>query len=151
MRRPEEILVVVYRRGSRRTEFLVLERSPERQGYWHLVAGALESGEEAPSAATRELLEETGLEAPVFDLAFHFHYPVQQESPQRQAQFAPEVTEIAVSAFGAEAPPDWEPSLDDEHISYRWCSAADAVELLFYPEPRDAVRLVEETLAEATA
>ena len=53
MRRPEEILVVVYRRASSGAEFLVLKRSPERQAYWHLVAGALE-WDEGTAAARRE-------------------------------------------------------------------------------------------------
>src|SRR5205807_6505150 len=57
VRRPEEVLVVVHRRGRSGLEFLVLERSPERQGYWHLVAGALDQGEDAAAAAARELGE----------------------------------------------------------------------------------------------
>ena len=38
--RLEEVLVVVFR--ARGPEFLVLLRSPERQGYWNLVAGGVE-------------------------------------------------------------------------------------------------------------
>jgi lipoyl(octanoyl) transferase len=151
VRRPEEVLVVVYRNTAAGTRFLVLERSPDRQGYWHLVAGALEWDESAASAAARELREETGLDAPVSELAFRFRYSVSQEPAHRQALFAPGVTEITVATFAAEAPGDWEPTIDEEHVAYRWCSAEAAVELLFYPEPRDAVRLVAETLTGATA
>jgi 8-oxo-dGTP pyrophosphatase MutT (NUDIX family) len=151
VRRPEEVLVVVFRRGRGGPEFLVLERSPERQGYWHLVAGALEWEEDAAAAAARELREETGLDADVSELAFRFHYPVSQEPPARRAQFGSGIEQIAVAVFSAEAPASWEPELDDEHVSYRWCSADDAIELLFYPEPKDAVRLVAESLAGATS
>lgn len=147
MRRPEEVLVCVYRRGPT-LEILVLERAPERQGYWHLVAGALEWGEAADTAAARELREETGLDAAVSELGYRFRYPVLQEPAQRQAEFDAGVAEIDVAVFSAEAPAGWEPTLDDEHVSYRWCAADEAVELLFYPEPRQAVRLVSERLSE---
>ena len=41
--------------------------------------------------------------------------------------------------FAAEAPAGWEPVLDEEHVDYRWCSEADALALLRYPEPRIAL------------
>lgn len=150
MRRPEEALVVVHRPGVDGVEFLVLERSPERQGYWHVVAGALEEGEDAGSAARRELLEETGLDAEVSSLDRVYAYALVDEPPEVQERFEPNVTEIAVAAFAAGAPPGWEPTLDDEHVGYRWCSEEDAVALLRYPEPQDAVRRVARSLAGAS-
>jgi 8-oxo-dGTP pyrophosphatase MutT (NUDIX family) len=140
------VLVVVWRAGDDGPEFLVLERSPERQGYWHLVAGALDSGEGWTEAAARELLEETGLAAPVEALGFRFSYPSAEEPAEKQAALGAGVTEIAVAAFVAAAPAGWEPQLDDEHVDYRWLSAAAAAALLRYPEPAAAVRLVEERL-----
>jgi 8-oxo-dGTP pyrophosphatase MutT (NUDIX family) len=132
-------MVVVHRPGAAGREFLVLERSPERHGYWHLVAGALEPGEDAASAAPRELREETGLLADVVKLDGSYVYSLDDEPPDVRARFHESVTEIAVTAFAAEAPPGWEPSLDAEHVSYRWASADEAVSLLRYPEPKDAV------------
>lgn len=140
MRRPEEVLVVVHREGRAEPEFLILERSPERQGYWHLVAGALDHGEDAAPAASRELREETGLEALVVDLDRRYLYALDDEPPEVRARFAAEVTEVAVTAFATEAPRNWEPALDEEHVNHRWCSAGEAVMLLRYPEPQDAVR-----------
>jgi len=32
--------------------------------------------------------------------------------------------------------------LDWEHDDYRWCSRAEAVELLYWPEPRNIVELL---------
>jgi dihydroneopterin triphosphate diphosphatase len=148
MRRPEEVLVVVHRRAAVR-EFLVLERSPRRQGYWHVVAGALAEGEGAGAAARRELREETGLEATVVELGRAYRYSLADEPPEVRARFAPEVTEIAVTAFAAEAPPKWEPELDEEHVGYRWCAREEALELLRYPEPRDALELVAATLVQS--
>lgn len=149
MRRPEEVLIVIHRQGPMGPEFLVLKRSPERQGYWHVVAGALEWGESASAAAARELREETGLAARVDALGREYLYPLDQEPPEVRARFAPEITEIAITAFAAEAPPGWEPALDDEHVDLRWCSAAEALELLRYEEPRDALREVARRLGVA--
>jgi 8-oxo-dGTP pyrophosphatase MutT (NUDIX family) len=148
MRRPEEVFVVVYRRGTTDPEFLVLKRSPQRQGYWHLVSGALDSGESAAAAATRELSEETGLEGEIVDLGLEYVYPLADEPPQVRARFAPDVEQVVVTAFATEALEDWEPLLDEEHVDYRWCAADDAVALLRYPEPGDAVRETDRRLRE---
>ena len=117
-------VVVVIRRGD---EVLVLERAPARGGYWNLVAGGVEPGEDAAAAAARELREETGLEARVEALAVELSY----EGPSGR---------VRLDAFVADAPAAWEPALDEEHVAYRWGSPADAVELLAYEEPRVAVR-----------
>ncbi len=122
MRRHE--VVVVVRRAD---ELLVLERSPARGGYWNLVAGGVEPGEDSATAATRELEEETRLVVTVASLGLDLAY----EGPAGT---------VRVDAFVAQAPPGWEPVLDEEHVSYRWCAAAEAVELLAYEEPRVAVR-----------
>ena len=132
--------MVVHRQAGEGREFLVLERAPDRQGYWHVVAGALEWGEGAAAAAERELLEETGLSARVEDLGGDYVYRLDDEPPEVRARFAPDVEEIKIHAFAAQAPTGWEPRLDEEHVGYRWCSADDAAEILEYEEPRAAVR-----------
>ncbi len=121
--RSHEVIVVV-RRGE---EFLVLERSPARGGYWNLVAGGVEAGEDAVTAAARELEEETGLCSAVEALGLDLEY----EGPSGA---------VRLDAFVARAPSGWEPVLDDEHVSYRWCVSAAAVDVLTYEEPRAAVR-----------
>jgi 8-oxo-dGTP pyrophosphatase MutT (NUDIX family) len=121
--RDHEVLVVV-RRGA---QVLVLERSAARGGYWNLVAGGVESGESPAAAAVRELFEETGLATGVRALPLELSYEGSSGS-------------VRLDAYVADAPIGWEPTLDDEHVAYRWCSASDAVELLPYDEPRTAVR-----------
>jgi 8-oxo-dGTP pyrophosphatase MutT (NUDIX family) len=133
-------MVVVSRPGAAGREFLVLERSPEQQGYWHLVAGALEWGEEAAAAATRELREETGLVALVEDLGLRLTYALAEEPPEVRARFAAGIGEIRLYGFAAEAPAGWDPVLDWEHVGHRWLPAGEAVALLRYPEPQEAVR-----------
>ena len=139
-RRPEEVAVVVHRPDADGRRYLVLLRAPDRHGYWHLVAGALEEGESAAAAAARELREETGLEAPVADLGLELSYALAEEPPDLRARFAPGTERIRVHAYAAVAPAGWEPALDEEHVEHRWLPADEAAALLAYPEPREAVR-----------
>lgn len=139
-RRPEEVAVAVHRPGPGGRRFLVLLRAPERHGYWHLVAGALEPGESAAAAAARELREETGLDAPVADLGLDLSYALAEEPADLRARFAPGTERVRVHAFAAAAPAGWEPALDEEHVEHRWLPADEAAALLAYPEPREAVR-----------
>ena len=137
MRRPEEVFVLV-RRGN---QFLVLHRSPRQGSYWHCVAGALEPGEDFGEAAVRELREETGLDAQAVDLDRTIVYSLADE-PERLPHYAPGTTEVVVHTFLAEAPPGWEPTLDWEHDEYRWSTAGEAADLLYWPEPAAVLREV---------
>jgi lipoyl(octanoyl) transferase len=132
MRTAEEVLLVVSRPGP---EFLVLLRSPERHGYWNLVAGGIEEGESPSEAALRELEEEAGLIQPLMFESLPLELGYQR--PEESGGFW-----VTLHAFWIEAPAGWEPVLNEEHVEYRWCSGADAISLLDYPEPREAVRSV---------
>jgi 8-oxo-dGTP diphosphatase len=116
--RTNEVLIVV-RRGE---EYLVVHRSPDNHPCWHVISGGVEDGETDEAAAVRELREETGLEASVEALGRSFMHDG-----------------IHVEAFVCEAPAGWEPVLDWEHDDYRWVSREGAVELLYWPEPREIV------------
>jgi 8-oxo-dGTP pyrophosphatase MutT (NUDIX family) len=37
-------------------------------------------------------------------------------------------------------PPGWEPQLNEEHDDYRWLPQDEAVELLYWPEPKELLR-----------
>lgn len=138
MIRPEEVMIVVYRPGP---EFLVALRSPERHGYWNLVAGGVEPGEAPQAAARRELAEESGLREP---LRF-------QPIPLELGYVRPEGMRITMHAYLAEAPAGFEPELNEEHVDHRWCSAGEADALLAYPEPREAVAYVARLLEREAA
>jgi 8-oxo-dGTP pyrophosphatase MutT (NUDIX family) len=135
LRRPEEVFVFV-RRGD---EFLVLCRSPHKGAYWHGVAGALEPGETFAEAAVRELREETGLDAKPVEVASPYAYSL-DEQPEFRDSVPPGTEEIVVRTFLVDAPSGWEPELDWEHDDYRWCTVAEALELLHWPEPREVLR-----------
>ena len=131
--------MVAVRRGS---EFLVLHRAPRFGAYWHLVAGGVEEGESARDAAARELREEVGLDAKdgLRDLEQPLAYSLAEESPAVRARFGPSQTDVPVDVFVADVDPVWEPTLNEEHDGYRWCSRDEAVALLYWPEPRELVR-----------
>jgi 8-oxo-dGTP pyrophosphatase MutT (NUDIX family) len=119
-----EVAVFVTRKGG--SEVLVLHRSAEQGGYWHIVAGGVEPGEMVREAAARELLEETGLLAKPATGVEVVEYP--------------SVAEVEVSAFHVTAPDDWEPRLDWEHDGYDWCAPDEAFALLRWPATAHALR-----------
>ena len=140
-RRPEEVAVVVRRPGEAGPEFLVLLRSPEKLGYWHLVAGGVEWGETPDAAAARELVEETGLVAAPVPLDGPLSYDLAGDPESVRERFPEGTQQIIVWPFVADAVAGWEPRLDAEHVEHRWLDADGAVALLHYPEPRQAVRM----------
>jgi 8-oxo-dGTP pyrophosphatase MutT (NUDIX family) len=135
----EVAVFVTRRRGS---EVLVLHRSPQQGGYWHVVAGGVERGETAAAAAARELHEETGLVAEVsggVDVV-EYVYSLTEEPADRRALYDPAVAAVTVTCFRASAPDDWEPTLDWEHDDYRWCDPDEAFETLRWPDTARAMR-----------
>jgi dATP pyrophosphohydrolase len=122
-----EVLVHV-RRGD---EFLVVHRT--QGGYWHTVSGGVEPGEGWRDAVLRELHEETALVAEDATEIGRFEYVREPWEPQPGMR-------VDVRAFLVEAPSGWEPVLDHEHDDYRWCTAADAQSLLYWPEPKELLR-----------
>jgi 8-oxo-dGTP pyrophosphatase MutT (NUDIX family) len=140
MRTGSEVALFVTRRDG--SEVLIVHRSPEQGGYWHVVAGGVEPGETAKDAAERELHEETGLVAAVSDglRVTEYAYPLSEEPAERRDLYDPAVVEVAVTCFLVGALDDWEPVLDWEHDDHRWCSPDEAVQSLRWPDTARALR-----------
>jgi 8-oxo-dGTP pyrophosphatase MutT (NUDIX family) len=135
-----EVAVFVTRKSG--SEVLIVHRSPQHGGYWHVVAGGVEPGETAAEAAERELREETGLVAEVAAgvRVIEYVYPLTEEPADRRRQYDPAVAEVEVTCFRIAAPDDWEPKLDWEHDRYRWCEPSEAVTALRWPATAQALR-----------
>jgi lipoyl(octanoyl) transferase len=139
---PTRAEVAVFVTRERAAEVLLLRRSPEHGGYWHVVAGGIEPGETAAAAAARELREETGLVAEVGHgvAAVEYVDPRTREAAAPPSLHDPEVVEVAVTCFLVSAPDGWEPALDWEHDRHRWCSAEEAYATLRWPGTARALR-----------
>ena len=134
MRTPWEAGVFVYRDDR----LLLMHRTDE--GYWHVVAGVVEYGEEIVDGALRELREESGLVGvDLLDLGSAVTYPITPELRQRY-DYPSDVREVTAYSFAARAPAGWEPTLNEEHDEYRWTTVEEALSLLHWPEAREAVR-----------
>jgi dATP pyrophosphohydrolase len=125
---------VIIRRGER---FLMLHRAVE--DYWHVVAGVVEDGETFFEAATRELREETGLDALVSDVGLKQTYRVPAEM---RSEYLDGVDEVAVENFMVEVRPGWEPVLNEEHDGYRWLTTAEAVAIAHWPETKEVLATI---------
>ena len=141
MRTPWEAGVFVYRNDK----LLLMHRAEDR--YWHVVAGVVEYGENVADAARRELREESGLVvAELMGLGSPVTYPITPVLRERY-DYPADLHAVTVYSFATRAPAGWEPTLNEEHDEYRWCTAEEAVSLLHWPEARDAVRRLATRLA----
>jgi dATP pyrophosphohydrolase len=104
-------------------EVLILERTPERSGYWQPVCGGADDGEQLVEAVLRKVREETGIEhvKSIIDLKYSFTYKETKNGVLMDMQdfcFAVEVEDIL------------DIRLSDEHEQYKWCSYTEAKEYL---------------------
>jgi 8-oxo-dGTP pyrophosphatase MutT (NUDIX family) len=112
--RPYACCVVVWREAEGRREFLLLHRlAPGGANYegewaWTPPSGARQPGETPDAAAARELAEEVGLALPLM--------PLLDASASED-----------VALYVAQAPPDAEVLLDDEHDVFLWLPLEEAL------------------------
>lgn len=135
-----EIAVFVTRKSDGRV--LLVHRSPQHGGYWHVVAGGVEPGETVVEAAERELREETGLVADFtagVEVVEYIDSRTEQPA-ERPSLDEPEIVEVAVTCFLVNAPHAWEPNLDWEHDDHRWSDPEEAPTELRWPGTAQALR-----------
>jgi 8-oxo-dGTP pyrophosphatase MutT (NUDIX family) len=139
------VLVYVHRPGP---AFLLLRRIARLDGFWQGVTGAPEWGESDDDAARRELLEETGHDAPgmVTPVGFRYELHPPNDRSKWDLLYGPGVEAVPEEVYAAAAPAGWEPTLSWEHDEYRWCVLGDALELLRYEENREGLRAVARSL-----
>ena len=133
---PESVLVVVH---TPALEVLLIERAAN-PGFWQSVTGSRELEDpDLEATARRELMEETGLSAGTLtDWRLENRYEIW---PQWRARYAPDVTHNTEHVFGFRVPEATVASLDPrEHIAQVWLPWQQAMEKVFSPSNRDAIR-----------
>ena len=135
MRSPVVVAIFVQRGGQ-----VLLVRRTDRP-IWHVPAGDVEPGEGLQDAASRELLEETGLRVPVVDLALPQHHPLDAD---QRSQYPAGTRDITIHNFSALAPTGWNPVLNEEHDAFEWRTASEARARLHWPQARDVARVLAE-------
>ena len=116
-------------RCTPKIEFLLL-----RKEFWDFPKGHAEKGETPEVAALRELQEETGILHP--KMVGDFRKEITFKNPKGKARkivlFLAETTE--------------EPHVSLEHTAHAWESYEEALQLLEYPERREALKEAMEFL-----
>jgi dATP pyrophosphohydrolase len=133
---PESVLVVIH---TAALEVLLIERAAN-PGFWQSVTGSREPDDaDLEATARRELLEETGLSAGTLtDWRLTNRYEIW---PQWRARYAPDVTHNVEHVFGFRVPQMTVATLDPaEHTTQLWLPWQQAVEKVFSPTNRDAIR-----------
>ena len=137
MRQPVQVLVYVARPASGGWEYLILHRVPQLNSFWQGVTGGVEEGEELEEAASREVLEETGFTPVTLEqIDYSYTFPVRDEW---RSAYGPDVNEILEHVFLARVE-SGEPVLSWEHDALKWCGLEEALELLTWPENKEALR-----------
>lgn len=138
---PESVLVVVH---TPRRDVLLLERASG--GLWQSVTGSRELDDrDLEATARRELLEETGLSVGTLtDWRLANRYEIWA---QWRARYAPGVAHNTEHVFGFTVPAPAVATLDSaEHVAQVWLPWQEAMQKVFSPTNRDAIRQLPKRL-----
>ena len=129
---------VVYRELSGNIEYLlVLNKKKDATGHWGFAKGHVETGETEVKTATREILEETGLNV-TLDTGFRAvsNYVPKPGVKKDVVYFAAKIS-------------DEEIKLQESEISdYKWCDFETAINKLTYDDDKSILRALKKYLTE---
>jgi len=142
---PVSTLVVVFTPDLR---VLLIERA-DAPGYWQSVTGSQEPHETLAATATRELTEETGIDANRYGGVRDWKTSnVYEIYPRWRYRYAPGVTHNTEHVFGLEVPGEVPVVLEArEHRACAWLPFAEAAAKCFSWSNRDAIRRLPEMIA----
>ncbi len=145
-RRPESVLVLVYTRPgvyTRQGQVLLLQRA-DSPTFWQSVTGGLEAGELPSDAASRELLEETGLHATLDDkMVDHQSSTLFEISGVWRKRYAAEHTHNREHLFSVQLDAEVSVQLDyGEHLASVWLPASEALERATSPTNKQAIKQI---------
>ena len=119
MRLPIQVEAILFRRENGRTQYLLLKRTPEREGFWQPVTGGVEEGETRIDALKREVTEETGIKG-ILGIIEGIHY-FEFSDPYLNKEYV----------YGVEVSADEKVVIDEnEHSEFRWCSLQETLRLM---------------------
>jgi dihydroneopterin triphosphate diphosphatase len=136
-KQPVSVLVVVY---TSELDVLLMERA-DFPDHWQSVTGSIEPGEALPHAATRELAEETGIDADRYGGVRDWRMSnVYEIFPQWRHRYPPGTTENTEHVFGLEVPTRVPVKLAPrEHLRHEWLGWNEAAARCFSWSNRAAI------------
>ena len=142
---PVSTLIVVYTQDLR---VLLIERA-DAPDYWQSVTGSQEPDETLAATATRELREETGIDAGRYGGVRDWKTSnVYEIYPRWRDRYARGITHNTEHVFGLEVPDTVPVALEPrEHRAYAWLPYAEAAAKCFSWSNRDAILRLPEVSA----
>lgn len=140
---PVSVLVVIY---TPALQVLLMERA-DAPDFWQSVTGSQDAGETLTQTATREVAEETGLNAGLYDLQ-DWQIETRYEIYERwRHRYSAGVTHNTEHVFGLRLPAVRAITLSPrEHRQYAWLPWRMAAEKCFSPSNAAAIRLLPSRL-----
>lgn len=137
---PRSVLVVVH---TAALEVLLLERA-DPPGFWQSVTGSLDHEDERfETAAAREVMEETGIDARAGRLTDWGLENIYDIYPRWLHRYAPGVTRNTERVFGLMVPAGTPVLLSPrEHTACRWLPWREAADACFSPSNAEAILLL---------
>ena len=133
---PRSTLVVIY---TLQQEVLLIERA-DHPGYWQSVTGSQDENETLAKTATREVHEETGIDATQYSLRDWQKQNVYEIYAIWRHRYAPGVTHNTENVFGLLLPDRVPITLHArEHLQYVWLPYEKAAPLCFSWSNREAI------------
>ncbi len=136
-KQPVSVLVLIHTADG---QVLLMERA-DAPGFWQSVTGSQDAGETLQQTATREVFEETGLDAAQFELTpwgIENRYEIYERWRHR---YAPGVTNNTEHVFGLKLRAPLPVTLaPQEHLRYVWLPWEAAAERCFSPSNAAAIR-----------
>jgi len=127
---------------------LLIERA-DAPGFWQSVTGSQEPGETLVETATRELAEETGIDASAYGGLVDWNVSnVYEIYPRWRHRYAPGTTHNTEHVFALRVPSPMDVTLNPrEHRAYTWLPWEEAAAKCFSWSNRDAIRMLPERSA----
>lgn len=135
---PQSALTVVYNQSG---QVLVMQRNDDPE-FWQSVTGTLEQGEKPIETASREVLEETGIDITqcayqLIDCQKINTYEIRERWKHR---YPPDTALNTEHVFAVEVVDDQSISLT-EHSAYLWLDKATAMQKVWSETNREAISL----------